>query len=784
MTDQAPGAPGMPPRWTSSTKTGIGTAYNTSSLLWFTISHGIIDEIYYPTIAPNTRDIQFLVTDGTTFFHEERRDFTSTVGYPEKNALLYRLTNVAKDGRYRIIKEILTDPHSPVLLIRSRLEIIDQSLSGKLKLFVLLAPHIGGRGRGNNAGCFEGGGRPLIHAYREDIHLVLGSSLDFDKRSVGYVGSSDGWSDIHENLVMDWQYTSAREGNLALNARLPFTPGEDFTIAVGMGSSREDATTTLCQSLAIPFSSHRKSFTAQWQRTHIGELDDELCQFTPDVRSLFRLSRCILLAHEDKTFAGATIAALSIPWGESKGDDELGGYHLVWPRDMMHTAHALISTGQTATPLRSLIWLSCIQDPDGSIPQNSWINGKPFWKGRQLDEVAAPILLAWTLHEQDALREFNPWTTVSRAARNIILTGPVTAQERWEENSGYSPSTLAAITAGIVIASRFATFRPGGDKLSDFLLTYADWLSENIEPWTVTNCGELLPGTPRHYIRITPASCEDPSALPDPDNASLELKNGAGTHPARNIVDAGFLELVRLGLRDPHDPLVVESLKVIDHVLLRQLPQGPGYLRYNHDGYGQKADGQPFDGTGVGGCWPLLSGERGHYELAAGNDPTPYIKFMHDSANEGGMIPEQVWSLEQEYPGEDMLRGRPVGSAMPLCWSHAEFISLIRSAALRRPISLIKPAHDRYVKNKQTATHSIWTYAHQPQSIPSGKTLRIILSDPTPVAWWPDQSPARRVDAHTSETFPGLHHFDISPPQDARSIQFNLYNTTHHLEIN
>ena len=138
------GAPGITPRWTSSAKEGLGTAYHTSCRVWFTLSHGIVNELYYPTVdQPNTRDFQFLITDGKTFCHEEKRDLDHQIEYPERGCPFYRLINSDRDGRYRITKHVLTDPHRSVVLVQTQLEILDESLRGKLRLFALLAPHIG-----------------------------------------------------------------------------------------------------------------------------------------------------------------------------------------------------------------------------------------------------------------------------------------------------------------------------------------------------------------------------------------------------------------------------------------------------------------------------------------------------------------------------------------------------------------------------------------------------------------------------------------------------------------
>src|SRR5262249_45890329 len=192
--------------------------------------------------------------------------------------------------------------------------------------------------------------------------------------------------------------------------------------------------------------------------------------------------------------------------------------------------------------------------------------------------------------------------------------------------------------------------------VATFILAYADWLSDHVEAWTVTERGELVPGKPRHYLRINPADPNQPSQFPDPDRAPIQIANGGGVHPARNVVSTDFLELVRLGVRHASDPVVLDSIAVIDTVLKCELPQGNCWRRYNHDRYGQKDDGSAFDGTGTGRCWPLLTGERGHYELAAGRDPLPFIQTIEKFANEGAMLTEQVWD-GPDLPAARMWRG-------------------------------------------------------------------------------------------------------------------------------
>src|SRR5437667_352155 len=723
------GAPGIEPRWTSSAKEGVGTAYHTSCRLWFTLSHGIVNEIYYPHVdQPNTRDVQFLITDGETFCHEEKRDLDHCIEYPERDCVFYRLTNSEPQGRYRIVKHVLTDPHRSVLLVHTKVEVPDERLRGKLRLYALMAPY----GAGNSGRCSEIGASTLIHAQREGVHMVMACSSGFSRRSVGYVGASDGWQDLTGNLKMDWEFSTAERGNIALTGEIDLPSNGEFTVAISCGGSYQSTAAKLLLSLAEQFNLHRQAYVRQWQRTVVNPKFD-FSNDTGDGGGMYRLSRCVLLAHEDKVFQGAMVASLSIPWGETKGEGDRGGYHLVWTRDLVQSATALLATGQTGTPLRALIWLAAIQRRDGSFPQNSWLNGTAYWSGLQLDEIAAPILLAWRLYKQDAaIGLFDPRVMILRAAAYLILQGPVTAQDRWEENAGYSPSTLATVIASLVCVGECAS-ELGNTKLADFILAYADWLTAHLEEWTVTTQGELVEGFPRHYVRINPADPDAPDPHADPNTTTIQVANGGGLHPARNVVSGDFLHLVRFGIRGPNDPIVRESIEVIDRVIKRDLPQGPGWRRYNHDGYGEHDDGKAFDGTGVGRCWPILTGERGHYELAAGRDPKPFIRTMEDFSNAGGMLTEQVWD-GPDLPHLRMRRGCPTGAAMPLCWSHAEYVSLVRSRHDGVCFHRVDPAYQRYVVNPVPNRFEIWTLRHALRRISSGKILRIILAEEATIA--------------------------------------------------
>src|SRR5260370_15347834 len=395
------GAPGIEPRWTSSAKEGVGTAYHTSCRVWFTLSHGIVNEIYYPHVdKPNTSDFQFLISDGETFCNEEKRDLNREIEYPERDCLFYRLTNSETNGRYRLRKEVRTGPPRAVLLVHRKLEVFDESLRVKLRLYSLLAPHLAGFGAGNSGSCTEIGGNKLMHAQRQNVHLLMACSSGFSRRSVGYVGFIDGWQDLMDNFKMDWQFRTAPNGNIALTGEIDLPDTGEFTIAVALGRSYQSAATKLFQSLAEPFELKREGYVCQWQCPLINA-EFEFNSDTSDDGGGYRLSRCVLLAHEDKVFQGAIVASMSIPWGEWKGDLDFCGYHLVWAPDLAQNASALLATGQMGTPLRALIWLAAIQRPDGSFPQNSWIDGTAYWSGLQLDQVAFPILLAWRFSKTD-----------------------------------------------------------------------------------------------------------------------------------------------------------------------------------------------------------------------------------------------------------------------------------------------------------------------------------------------------------------------------------------------
>ena len=755
------GHPGIEPKWTHGNKDGVGTAYADSSRIWFTLWNGAITEVYYPTVdRPQLRDLQYLITDGKSFFHEEKRNLKSKLERLSDHTLGYRCTNSDPDGRYAIVKEIITAPHLDCVLQRTKLT-GQESFVSKLLLYPLCAPHLEVGGWGNNGYIFELNDRKILMAQKEGTWLAMAATVPFSRASCGYVGQSDGWTDLADNFQMDWEFDHATDGNIALIGELDLSNHREFTLGLAFGDTQHHAIATLFQALSTPFNEHHKRFTEQWERpfSHMRPL----AKVSSDNGNLYHSSFSLLLAHEDKSYPGALIASLSIPWGEARGDKDQGGYHLVWVRDMVNSASALLAAGESATPLRALIYLAVSQQEDGGFAQNFWVNGNPYWRGIQLDEVAFPILLALRLSRQSALKDFDPYPMILKAASYLLRHGPVTQQERWEEASGYSPSTLASNIAALIAGAYFCRQRHD-ESAAEFLEQYADFLESHIEAWTVTTQGTLVPGIRRHYIRILPDDVNNTEPAENPNSGTLNIANLPGgmqsSFPAKEIVDAGFLELVRYGIRKPDDPLITDSLKVIDAVLKVDTSMGPVWHRYNHDGYGQREDGGAYAGWGKGRAWPLLTGERAHFELSAGKDVKPFIRAIEKLASATGLLPEQVWD-EQDRPEVFMALGRPTGSAMPLMWAHAEYVKLLRSVADGHVFDLIPEVANRYLGDRKSCQlFEIWKPNRKVRVVKRGYTLRFQVPAPFRLHWTGDEWHTANDTSSAATTF-GIEFADI-----------------------
>jgi len=757
----APGWPGIAPRWTSSAKEGVGTSASYQSRVWFTISHGILNEVYYPRIdQANIRDMGFLVADGDQYFSEEKRDTNRRISPLEQGVPGYRLVNSCKRGRYRMTKTVITDPERDVLLQKVHFD----AGKGKLEdygVFALLAPHIGNRGYGNNGWIGDYKGIPMLFAQREGVSLALACSTAFRNMSCGYVGVSDGWQDISANKKMTWEYSTASNGNIALTAELDLTASDgECVTALAFGRTPGEAGQQARNALLKDFDRVQQAFVDGWKELQSQSMD--LGKMYETGFDLYRVSNTVLRTHEEKSYPGAVIASLSIPWGFSKSDDDLGGYHLIWPRDLSQAAGGFIASGDTEHARETLLYLMSTQEEDGHWLQNMWLDGSPYWGGVQMDETAFPILVADQLKRVDALSGFDPWSMIQRAAGYLVRNGPVTQQDRWEEDGGYSPFTLAAEIAGLLAAADFAEER-GDYALASYLRETADTWNEAIERWTYVTGTKLANrvGVNGYYVRIAPAN---PSDTELPASAFVSLRNrplGQEVVPGEQVVSVDALALVRYGLRSAKDPRILDTVKVIDSILRRETRTGPVWHRYNSDGYGEHDDGSPFDGTGVGRGWPLLAGERAHYEIARGEieEAEQLLHVIEAQASPGGLIPEQVWDAE-DIPKRGLHNGRPAGSAMPLVWAHAEYIKLARSIRERKVFDMPPQPVIRYQTEKTGSKLAAWRFNQKIRTIPVGRNLRIEVLAPATIHWSEDGWKTV-TDSKTVDTGLGIHYADL-----------------------
>jgi glucoamylase len=776
----APGWPGIEPRWTSSAKSGIGTALNPHSRVWYTISHGILNEIYFPRVDQAcTRDLGLLVTDGGSYFSEEKRHCRFDNEPLQPGVPVYRLTNISLDGRYRIEKEIFSDPYRNVVLQKVKFHPLRGRLS-EYHLYALLAPHIANWGSANTGWLNDYKGVPMMFAQRDGVTLAFGCTPFWGKRSVGFVGYSDGWQDLSQHFQMEWTYDRAENGNIALTGEIDLARSNgEFLLGVGFGRNCWEAGQQVLSTFMENYDEVRTHFVHHWETWHnsLLRLDDP-----PRAFDLYRASVSVLRAHESKDFLGGIIASLSIPWGFNKGDEDLGGYHLVWPRDLAETAGALVAAGADVDAVRVLRYLEATQEADGHWAQNMWLDGRPYWAGLQMDETAFPILLLDLIRRQgstDCLGDLRRWwPMVRKAATFVVCNGPVTQQDRWEEDGGYSPFTLAVEVAALLAAADIADL-VNQPSAAQFLRETADSWNDNIERWTYVVGTDLARQmeVEGYYIRIAPADSE---GFASPTQGFVPIKNrppGQSSAPATHVISPDSLALVRFGLRAASDPRILNTIKLVDTLLRARLPQGPCWYRYNGDGYGEHEDGSPFDGTGIGRAWPLLAGERAHYEIVAGHaDAAEALLSVMETSTAGPshLIPEQVWD-STDIPELELFRGKPSGSACPLVWAHAEYIKLRRSLRDQKVFDQPPQTVQRYLVEKRTGEFFPWLFNHKVRSLPCGKKLRIGVLAPARVHWSDDGW--RTVhDVHTRDTGLGLHVADLATDRlaVARAIDFTF----------
>jgi len=448
MIEQAPGGPGTAPTWTSSAKDSakdmVGCALGLSRL-WFTLGFGIVNEVYYPRVdIPQIRDLGFIIADGEGFWAEVKRGANYRMRLLAPGVPAVEV--VHQHERFSLRLRIAPDARRDVLAIECRLD-----GDPKLRVYVLLASHLGATGYGNRAAIVRYRRRRTLWAEQGPFGAAL-AAVDEKQRdaigraSAGYGGDSDGWQDFARNGAMTWEYENAGPGNVALMAELP----RRVVLALAFGSSAEAAATLAISSLLQPFDNLLQQHIAPWQAWHAecSERHAVPLDVPPALAEEFHVSTIVLRTHQDKTYPGAMVASLSLPWGNS--GNERGGYHLVWPRDMVETAGALVAIGAEQQARDALRYLIATQLEDGHWYQYQWLGGRAYWQGIQLDETAFPVLLAAMLDEREALSAIEVEDVVRRALGFISRTGPVTEQDRWEESTGINPFTLAVCIAALV----------------------------------------------------------------------------------------------------------------------------------------------------------------------------------------------------------------------------------------------------------------------------------------------------------------------------------------------
>ncbi len=749
----APGGPGAVSHFDLARKDCVGTARSTSSKVWFTVAGGVLSDVYYPTVDnTEVETLQYIVTDGSTFTDLQARDTTYSVQALDPSGMSCRVTSTANNGKYRLITDYVTDTARASVVMHTRLVPI-QGNGKNLALYVRFDPTVNGNGGG---GTGNGGadsatidtstGHPVPVAsdtntatnatnrdYAQPVFAALRANLPFKVVSSGFVGAaSDGLTQLDADHALATTYTDAPLGNVVQTALLDRGLGGDVTLALGFGSTSQAAVGTAGASARAEFETTFHKYVSGWAaydrtlrpapRTTLPAVQDAAQART------YYLSANVLKASEDKTFPGAIVASLASPWGQavSAGDPAntyFGSYREVFARDLYETFSGLLADGDVATAKATVLFLfNRQQQPDGSIPRNSLVNGKlaPDSFNVQLDEVAYPILMARMV----GLTGPSLYSShIKKAADYLVGHGPSSGPERWEEQGGYSPSTIAAEVAGLVAAGAIADIN-GDHAAARVYRATADTYQRSIKAWTVTTNGPY--SSSPYFVRL--------SKTGDPDAAiSYNLGNGGPTADQRNVIDAGFLELPRLGILPANDPDVVRSLGIVDSVIGASTNSGTGFHRYGTDGAGSEdgygdcntgdgtscsVQGAPWAGScgggaGSGHLWPVLSGERGESELARGHAGAAATLWaqMGATASGVGLIPEQAWEnpdlpasafgTAPECASIGFVNGKAAGSASPLTWSAAQFVRLagdLRAGHLTdTPSDTVK----RYVKQAQ-----------------------------------------------------------------------------------
>jgi glucoamylase len=663
--ERAPGSPGGRATWAPADKQGFGTAATPASRVWFTLRKAQLTELYYPDLShPSARSLDFMV-DGHRV----------TTGAVTQDTLTYTQTSATK--RWKLVRTYASDPQRSAVVVKVRFE----SLDGEdHDVEVEYDPQLYNDGS-DDVGWTRGHAL-LSHDSRIASALIARPALT--RTSSGYKGHADG--------LLEHTYDALRPGNVVQQAHTRLTgrgTHRDLQLAIGFAAVGTAALDVATQSLDDGFEAVASDYKAGWVG-YRNQLKPIPAAAVP-ILSEYETSLLVLKAHEDKDNPGAFVASPSMPWGwgELRIDEDnprSAPYHLVWARDLYQIATALLAAGDKDSADRALDFLFDEQQlDDGSFPQNSQVDGTPKWTTLQLDQVGLPIVLAWQLGRTGA----RDWRHVRKAADFLVGTGPNSDQDRWENQEGYSPGTIAAQIAGLVCAADIAR-RNGDATRAGSYRALADTWAANVQKWTATTNGPYSDDP--YYLRLSKSR--------DPDTATKYAIGDSGPSAVdqRRVVDPSFLELVRLGVKRADDPVILNTVKVVD----ARLRGGGFWHRYSFDGYGERRDGKSWrlfpDDTRrtLGRAWPIFAGERGEYELLAGRSAAALLQDMARAANAGGMLPEQVWDGREPTGKSGFKQGEGTFSATPLAWTHAQLVRLAWSAEAGAPVERPKVVADRY----------------------------------------------------------------------------------------
>jgi glucoamylase len=692
----APGAPGQAADFLPSDKAGFGTSTTRASHVWYTLQPGGgTGEIYYPSIGtPAARRLGFVITGPGGYVAQADSVGTHRTVLADPRSLTYRQVDTVHN-RWRLETTYVTDPARSALRVSVHLDSLDNKT---YHLYALYEPTLSDS-TSDDSGTTSG--TTLVANDASSASAFLARPA-FSATSNGYRGASDGWTDLTDNGRMDWHYTDAPNGNIVQTGQTTLTgrAGHRYAVlTVGFAKTAANALSTAATAAGTSFATTSIKYANGWH-AYLKKLRSAPSSLrTATERREYAVSAMVLAASEDKLHPGAYVASPTMPWAWGGEKNPTGPYHLVWPRDLYEIATALIADGDHAGAERALTFLfDKQQKSDGSFPQNSDVTGKPFWTGLQLDEVADPIVLAYQLHRTGA----PAWKHVKAAADFLLsfqqdgFDAPYTPQDRWENQSGYSPAAIASEIAGLVCAASIA--RHNGDTASATkYLNVADSWHAHLKGWTATNNGPYSPKP--YFLRLTK------DGHPNQGTTYNIGDSGPSNVDQRKVVDPSFLELVRLGVLPANDATVRNSIKVVDAKLSYNTANGRFWHRASFDGYGEQNDGGPWllgspDDSGIthGRGWPLLTGERGEYDLAAGRAAlaADQLATMSKSANAGGMLPEQVWDHRPPGGQTGFKPGTPTFSATPLAWTHAQFIRLARDVSAGRVVEQPRIVAQRY----------------------------------------------------------------------------------------